>query len=41
MILIHKISDNLDAVNELIYFVNLPSNDGETPLYRAAKFGNV
>lgn len=36
---IHTISDNLDAVNELIYYVNLASNDGETALDRAAKFG--
>lgn len=37
--LIRTISDNLDAVNELIYYVNLASNDGETALDRAAKFG--
>lgn len=36
---IHTISDDLDAVDELIYYVNLASDDGETALDRAAKFG--
>lgn len=41
MSLFHSLtlSDNLDAVNELIYYVNLASSDGETALDRAAKFG--